>query len=164
MKILVELPKDRSILGTLRLFDDGGGEVFRCECLGKADQEAATAHGNPTRDWRLPFGDTPLGEFNVIHDAISPTEANVYSFGTAYAEARFPASSENSSIRVFDLYSTEWEHKRPGLMIHGGTLNAAFTFWNGLRPTHGCLRLSNADIDRLIGLIPMSATVIIAEV
>ncbi len=38
---------------------------------------------------------------------------------------------------------------RAGLQVHGGDPSAA----GGLRPTHGCIRLSDEDQAKLIGLV-----------
>lgn len=43
--------------------------------------------------------------------------------------------------------------ERDGILIHGGDLNPTFTSWDGLRPTHGCVRIANSNIQKLTNFV-----------
>jgi lipoprotein-anchoring transpeptidase ErfK/SrfK len=141
LKILVSLPVDRTQLGTLTVVDDQGEVlVGPFPCDGKSDNEAAIEAGNPTRNPELPFGDTPLGEYTgaLRREADSPA-----------AERSFGPPDESGAIPIVALSAQQgptqaWRaflNHRTGLAIHCGDPNGQ----GGLRPTHGCIRLSNVD-------------------
>jgi hypothetical protein len=139
-QINVSLPSDRHLTGTLTLVDDSG---FACgptlACLGKADNEMAIQHGNPTRNPLLPFGDTPLGVYNAIclvqHDANNPKL--VHEYGT-------PPSILLDEVSGDCL--TAKRSGRAGIMIHTGALNQD----GSMRPTFGCIRLVPEGMEWLI--------------
>lgn len=139
-RIKVELPPDRARCGRLTLLDARGriaaGPFRAC---GVADQLTAAAHGNPTRSPLGLYGDTPTGGYRVVH---------VFKVGdgTSY---RAPSYGDYAAIRlepVSDDAKVAATVGRTGLLIHGGASGK-----NGrLRPTNGCIRLSNADIRVLV--------------
>jgi hypothetical protein len=59
MLISVTVPKDRTKYGTVAC------GAFACRCYCKADNAAAEAAGNATRDPRKREGDTPTGTYAV---------------------------------------------------------------------------------------------------
>ena len=64
-KLIVTLPPNRDVEGTVHLEEDCAAEeplsrLRTSRCL------AAQRHGNPTRNPLLPFGDTPLGFYRVL--------------------------------------------------------------------------------------------------
>ncbi len=79
----IDLPSDRNRVGRLVLNDDSGrllsGPFPVC---GRANDFAASEHGNPNRSPRLPYGDTPTGEYRMR--GIVRTGR-----GTAYSSATF---------------------------------------------------------------------------
>lgn len=132
MTISILLPADRRHYGVL----DFGEHKFRC--LGEADYTAACAHGNEHRDPLKPFGHTPLGRWRAVlggHWGITPGPLRSY-----------------GPHRVIELHPIDGEalqaqrNGRSGEAIHGGDLAAD----GGLRPTHGCVRLSNDDQAALV--------------
>jgi hypothetical protein len=57
----------RDHCGTLRAFDDAGRLVCGpFPVAGRASDRLARLHGNPARDPRLPYGDTPCGSYGVV--------------------------------------------------------------------------------------------------
>lgn len=131
ININVALRKDRTKLGMLTI----GALTF--QCLAISDNQAAIVAGNPTHDPLKVDGDLPTGEYKclVINPGI-PT----HSYGPGKRLMLVGVAGDA-------LKSTKL---RSGLMVHGGDLNPAYTWWQGLRPTHGCLRLKDADMALLI--------------
>lgn len=139
MKIIIELPEDRTKPGSLRLVDDNGLIVSGpFEAYGKADSGAATRHGNPTRIHIHPYGDTPLGVYQSVPVRTGHnTSLNFNSFGINGGLVLIPKSGDALFAR---------NNGRTGLMIHGGVPGP-----NGkLRATNGCIRLSDADMKVLM--------------
>lgn len=64
--ILITLPKSpifRAEPGTLNVMDEAHNCVLSIPCLGKADNQHAISAGNPSRDPKKSYGDTPTGTF-----------------------------------------------------------------------------------------------------
>jgi len=137
--IVVQLPADRTQTGTLSLVADDGTTVLSgpFQTYGKADGQTAAANGNTTQNTLPPFGDTPLGTYAVPGMEVTGdgTGRSTHSYGPNGATAAIAG--------------------RQYLLIHGGDLNAA----GALRPTNGCLRLSNADMKSLINSIAVEAQI-----
>lgn len=147
--ISVELPADRSQLGTLRLLaDDGTLVAGPFQAYGKADGGTAANHGNPSRNTVLPFGDTPLGTYSVpgLEGTGDSTGRSTHSYGPNGAIRLNPTSGDASTAAGLG---------RQYLLIHGGDLNAS----GSLRPTNGCIRLSNTDMVSLINAIAVEAQI-----
>jgi hypothetical protein len=135
--INVVLPADRTKLGTYTIVDvDGNVQFGPVPCLGLADQATATAHNNPSRDPLFPFGDTPLGLYGVT---VIPASSNTHSYGPNQRLLLTPISGPC-------VVAEDPQHMRDGLLNHGGDPNPAYTFWDSLRPTFGCVRLSNDNM------------------
>lgn len=134
MKIKVTLPKTRTFPGTLTV----EGLDKEIKCLGKADQFAADKAGNKERDPAKHFGDTPLGEFKV---ELAGVGASIRSYGP------------NKRFLLLGVPGRE------GIMVHGGAPGNG----GGLRPTDGCLRVSNDDMAWLIENFKTPCTIDITE-
>lgn len=140
-KLLISLPDDRTQLGTLVVCDELG-EILAGPfvCDGKSDNAAAIAAGNPDRDPTKPYGDTPLGEYIGRLEYVEASPANRRSFGPPDESGKIPIVA----LEPIEGISQAWRaylNGRRGLAIHCGDPNGE----GGLRPTHGCVRLSNAD-------------------
>lgn len=147
--IVVQLPADRTQTGTLSLVaDDGTTVVGPFKTYGKADGGTATANNNPTRSSLLPFGDTPLGTYSVpgLEVTGDGTGRSTHSYGPNGAIRLNPTEGDAQTAAI---------DGRLYLLIHGGDLNAA----GALRPTNGCLRLSNDDMKSLINAIAVEAQI-----
>lgn len=131
MKLWSQLPKDRFRPGRFWLTDDAGTVVFGpVPCRGEADNSGAVAHGNPIEDPTKAYGDHPAGSYRVLEVFWDPQP--VHSYGPAFLKLE-PTGGEAFTARV---------NGRSGIGIHGGDPGP-----NGeLRPTFGCLRLSNENI------------------
>ena len=142
-RLIIQLPADRTGFGTLRLIGNGGSTVagpFRA--LGRADRKTAAAKGNPTGDPLKPYGDTPCGTFNLIDivQTAEGTRIDVSKYGRHGAIRLRPA--EGQAARA-------GRAGRTGLMIHGGEASPG----GDLRPTNGCVRLSDDDMRLLLEAI-----------
>ena len=142
--IVVKLPADRTQPGTLTLTLDGGAQ-FTWPCLGKADNLAAADHNNASRDPTLPYGDTPLGIYDVTRaDTPSPPR---HDMGTTVIWLDRPIAGDAV---------TAAHNGRTGLAIHAGRGN------DRLVPTNGCVRMLDKDIDALFALATAYNSVTIA--
>ncbi len=152
LHLIALLPVDRSQQGTLQVWSDGS-LVASFPCLGKADDAMARQKGNPKRERRRPFGDTPLGTWTV-RVGIRKREVDVY--GPEMVLMLWPTGGE-----AMQAYAAP--NRRNGIWIHGGDPNAA----GGLRPTYGCLRVSNktmAELHKLIARFGFPVTLETKEV
>jgi hypothetical protein len=145
--ISVSLPADRTKLGTLQLLaDDGTLIAGPYSAYGKADGQTASLQGNPSRSSFLPFGDTPAGTYAVpgLEATGDGTTRSSHSYGPNGAIRLNPTGGDASTAAIVGrLY----------LLIHGGDLNGS----GQLRPTNGCIRLSNADMLSLLNAISVEA-------
>lgn len=140
MNLLIRLPHDRTKLGTIQMLTQDGTILVSAECLGKSDNAFAAAQGNPTRDPKKRGGDLPYGSYKCdatrFHEHVS--EGDEHSYGP-HGYIRLTPTAGDALIAAS-------EGKRSGLLIHGGALNPAYTATRGLRPTHGCLRVTDETI------------------
>lgn len=139
--IAVDLPSDRTRAGLLALRDSNGKLLAGpWRVLGKADGQTAKANNNPNRSRVLPYGDTPTGRYNV-------TGAFKVGDGTTYSKKSYGI---HGALRLDPVSGEAKQAKdighRTGLLIHSGDLGTQ----NRLRPTNGCLRLSNDDMKALL--------------
>lgn len=146
LRIQIRLPEDRKKAGNLSLFVDGQLMAGPFNAVGKADGNTATARGNPERARLLQFGDTPLGGYAV--GALLATGPE-----TPYGERSY---GPNGAVRLVPTSGEALEASqiggRSGLLIHGGDLNAKGL----LRPTNGCVRISNTDMQELMVAIRLN--------
>jgi hypothetical protein len=148
-RIAVELPSDRTKCGRLILYSSAGkivaGPFLAC---GVADLKSAKKHSNETRSSILPYGDTPTGGYGVIgvFRVGDNTKYNAKSYGD-YAAIRLQPTTGDARLAS--------EAGRTGFLIHGGDMGAKYR----LRPTNGCIRLSNPDMKKLVDeIIVLAAT------
>ncbi|HEV2687303.1 MAG TPA: L,D-transpeptidase [Bryobacteraceae bacterium] len=142
MRIQVALHKDRTVPGSFQVLADADSTVLfgPVPCLGKADNQDAAQHQNPTRDPKRPFGDTPTGGYNVAAIVSHQGETDLHTYGAFPSLLLDPQSGDALTAK---------QNGREGIMIHGGAPSAT----GGLRPTHGCIRLSEASQQGLTGLV-----------
>lgn len=148
MRIVSRLPLNRWLPGTLWVEDqDGKVVVGPYACRGKADQQAATAHGNPTRAPWLPYGDHPAGGYRVVlvqHDKPTPQ-----TFGPFFILLD-PITGDALRGK---------QNGRQGIAIHGGDPTPD----GGLRATKGCLRITNEAVTFLAALVSEPGTIYVCE-
>jgi len=137
--IVVRLPRNRDVSGRLFVYDRKGLELVSFEVLGRGSK-------GPGDTSLKKDGNTPTGSYDAstIVDTGSWNEKSYGRFGAI----RLKPLGGNALVAA-EVFG------RDGLLIHGGELGAA-GYWRGegsLRATHGCLRLRNNDIRRLIGTI-----------
>lgn len=139
MKLFCSLPKNRLLPGVFTattLMQEREVTIFTAKCLGRADTFLAERSNNPSRNPLLPGGDTPCGEYTC---ALADVGNNLRSYGPFERIAITPVAGPALQAKLAG---------RTGLMIHGGAPGTG----GGLRPTEGCIRLSNSDMQKLIEL------------
>jgi hypothetical protein len=147
-RIEIDLPQGRSAAGTLTLRSSSGAVVFGpVSAGGVSDNAAAVANGNPQRSTILPFGDTPTGAYSI--EKTVPTGPGTSRSASSYGQNGGIVLVPTSGDALLASRAG-----RTGLMIHGGAPSAS----GGLRPTHGCVRLSDRDMGGLMA----SVTVLMA--
>jgi hypothetical protein len=142
-RVVVEVPSDRTKIGTIRLLADNGILIVGpFSVFAKADNRTASRNGNPSRNPLFPFGDTPTGRYRVPGlEATGPnTSRNAHSYGPHGAIRLDPTEGDAAVAKGLG---------REYLLIHGGDPNTAGL----LRPTNGCIRLSNDDMRTLVAAI-----------
>lgn len=143
MKINICVSKNRNVLGKLQVLD-GDKILLECECLARADDPRAIAAGNPHREQLRRNGDTPTGRYLAT---VGPAPSQPRrSYGTSPVVHLAPVSGNA-------FLASQPPVARSGLAIHGGDLNPALTFWHGLRPTEGCVRVPPEAHSRLAELL-----------
>lgn len=155
MKILVALPDNRFGLGQWSLLDDD--EIVQLgpyAADGKADNAMAAAKGNPTRDPKKQFGDTPLGEYEGKLSFVPDTPENRRAYGLPDDSKSIPVIhlkpiSGDGLTRQQNEDKAAGHHVEMGLLIHAGPPNAQ----NQLRSTHGCLRVWGKDFSLVVPVI-----------
>lgn len=146
-EIKVILPHDRRKVGEVRLYSDEGELVIGpIPVLGRADQNTATSHGNPSRNPLEQFGDTPTGSYNIANIFNSAEGSRLGD--TRSASGRLSYGREG--VFLLDPHSgparvAEASGGRKHLMLHSGDLSSA----GELRPTAGCLRVAPGMITAL---------------
>lgn len=137
LAITVRLHKDRYRLGEAAL-----GAVNICPCLGISDNSQAIAHGNPSRNPLLPYGDTPTGVYTGT--VIPPGDVDGY--GEYRRIFLTPVSGDG-------VLAEQAPGMRAGLLVHGGELNPLYTWWDGLRPTYGCVRVPDDGMKAIMEVV-----------
>ena len=139
------LPVDRQGWGDLALIGDDGTVLFGpWPYRGKADNQAAIVHGNPTRDPLRPFGDHCAGTYRITEVVkIDP------------ADTLHHAEFGPYKLRLDPIGGDALQAKRNGrtdLELHGGAPGQPGTL-NELRATYGCGRTQNDTITHIAGLL-----------
>ena len=155
MNILVQLKRNRDVLGALSLVTDGGRVLLKdIPCLGQADAKSAAAKGNPERDPLKVYGATPTGKYNC------------YLSEPRSADAQYIRTYGPHGVIALDPFDgaalTAKRNGRFGLLIHGGDPSGIpwiKRVWKGLRPTFGCVRVANDDMAKLLAAIAKQRSV-----
>ena len=145
MRVEGRLPADRSRWGDLSVLGDDGTVLFGPRPYrGKADSQAATAHGNPTRDPLQPFGDHPSGTYLVTEVvAIDPGDAGQYRKFGPYKLRLDPVAGDALQAA---------RNGRTDLLLHGGAPGTPGTA-NELRASNGCGRTADETIAGIAALV-----------
>lgn len=130
-KINVLLHADRFMPGRLRYYSAGQQLIFACDCLARSAGILDKLTGAVRRDPLQYRGDTPTGIYALTF--ISRLARPPRGIGGLWIGLD-PVSGQ--ALRAEQL-------GRKGLGIHAGRGNGA------LRPTHGCIRLRDADMQAL---------------
>ena len=119
----VVLPINRDYKGTLTLYDGNGEYLMRTECLGQSASNA---------DPSIVNGNTPTGE--CLGELIGPVDESLHG---SYGPYKFIGLTPVSG----DIFRYD---NRSEFMIHGGSPEADSSKTQyPLRPTNGCIRVSN---------------------
>ena len=136
-KLVIVPPAGRATVGRgVLLGERGQAEVlgpFRV--LGTASESAASRNGNPGRDWRKPFGDTPTGSY-LVAGALPPSAKRR---GLVGALILAPASG--NAVAALAAGRTRF-------LLHGGALED-----DCLRATYGGLRIADQDLAVLVRVL-----------
>ncbi|MET1174540.1 L,D-transpeptidase [Paenibacillus amylolyticus] len=144
--IVAKFPSNRETQGTLEVLNSMNKPIFGpVPALGRGTNDKET-NGDNHNNWKLINADTPTGEYETSIDAANP---DVSTYGPYKLVRLDPAISGDAKIAQ-DL-------GRKGFLIHGGDLetNTSRT-WYPLRPTLGCIRISNENQQKLIEAIEAS--------
>lgn len=129
------LPKNRDLMGHLRVEIDGF-PVDEFRVLGRGSR-------GPGETSMLSRGNTPTGSYQG--DQLVDTEDWPQSSYGPWGAVRLQPSSGDAILAE--------QFGRRGLLIHGGSPGTKGPWAGSLKPTHGCLRLSNEDMRKLRGWI-----------
>jgi hypothetical protein len=146
VRIEITFSQDRISVGQLQVFNDAGAPALGpVDCLGRADAQDAKLHGNPERNSTLPFGDTPVGKYSLVRlVSHSGSESDSHTYGDYPSLLLDPISGDALKAK---------KNGRFGLMIHGGAPSGTAK----LRPTHGCVRVSEDNQRDLVAVVVQSA-------
>ena len=141
-KIVVTFPADRVLGGELQLLDPAGKRLAGpFPVCGRVDDRQAELHHNSSRNPLLPFGDIPLGEYQVTQVVESGP-------GTSWDSAEFGSGGIVLLLPIGGDAALAEANGRFGFFIHGGNSLRG----GALRPTEdGSLRLLNSDQRKLVG-------------
>ena len=142
--VRITLPQDRTEYARIVAFSTEGEILGSWIGLAKADPTAATMANNPTCDWKLRFGETPTGEYELAEIRQPKDTAEISALGAGRYLVLNPLSG-NAAIAE--------AHGRTTLLIHGG--NA--------QPTDGSIRLPDRALAELVSLITNQLRVSIKE-
>jgi hypothetical protein len=143
-KLVILVPEGRRFCGrVLLLCNDGKTRLGPLRVLATASGWAARRHNNGARDWRRPYGHPPTGSYVIggsLPPGIAPRARRVHRFGGLGALVLTPVGGDaldasGAGRRLF--------------LVHGGPTDQK----GRLRPTFGGFRLSDRDLNRLLGAI-----------
>src|SRR6185437_6749517 len=139
-KLVIVVPVARRREGRAVLLGDDGRTILApFPVLAIADARAAARHGNPGRDRRRPYGDTPSGSY-VVAGALPPAAGRrARRAGGAMPGALVLAPSGGEALEALRAGRTRY-------LVHGGPRDAG----GRLRPTFGGVRVSDADLAALL--------------
>lgn len=141
MKLYSLLPPNRFEAGEFWVEDADGQRIYGpVRCRGEADNSAAAKAGNPDEDPARPYGDHPTGLYRVTDVVeIDQRTKQAATYGPFF-------------IRLNPVAGQAWEARlagRSGFGAHGGKLHED----GRLRETFGCLRLDDAAIKDVAGMV-----------
>lgn len=124
--IRITFTSDRSQLGTMKLYNAAGTTQMSVSCLGKS----AYGYNMYTTN-----GDTPTGEYTgYLYGPASPT--------SSYGPYKVVAMTGISGVIKTS--------GRSGIWIHGGDSASSGSSTYPLRPTYGCVRITNAHQNTMV--------------
>lgn len=167
MIITATLPIDRTKLGSILVKDKFNQSVLSTDCLGLSDEAFAASFNNPDKNPFKMGGNTPYGSYKGIIELFkNPTEQDIHSYGPD-GLIHLNAISGDAAIACGPFNKQTGLGGRSGICLHGGVLNLLYTQWKSLRPTHGCIRVTNEillsiftvakldnDVDIICNVIP----------
>lgn len=147
--VKINLPANRNNTGTLTLIDATTGLTLfgPVSVLGRASRNTAAAHSNPGADPLKKFGDTPTGAYNVnnIVKNCAGTTRPVLQYGESGSIVLDPSAGHALTAK---------KNGRTGILIHAGRhANSSVVAPNALKPTNGCIRMRDWDLNLLIDTI-----------
>lgn len=145
LTIRFRFPANRDQLGGFELINADGDVLLRGRALGRSDNANAKRAGNPERDPLKRYGDIPRGHYSAL--VVEPGAA-ARTYGPYKRLLLIPKGGPALDAA---------KNGRQGLMVHGGPLNPKYYWWEGLRPTQGCIRVSDEDMAQLLGVIGANA-------
>lgn len=144
LRLIADLPRDRTREGKLAIFDAGGEIVAGpWRCRGKADSAAAASVGNPSRDSTKRYGDHPYGRYLIVRAV--PVGDAVYG---SHFLALDPVDADAGTPELDGDAARAEANGRSGIGIHAGRTPAPGAV---LTATHGCLRVLE---DALASIVP----------
>lgn len=151
--IRIKLPADRTKTGTLTLESPVTGLPLYgpVPVLGRAARNIARKYKNPTANPLLPYGDTPTGTYAMtnIQKNGAGTSRPVVQYGENGSLVLEPESGDALAAK---------NNHRIGLLIHAGRhANSSVTTPSALKPTSGCIRMLDWDLQQLIAQIKANA-------
>lgn len=158
-EIRVHLYKDRTRLGSLAVMNvENGLTVFKCDALGYADKKTAEKVGNQNLDPLHIDGNTPTGTYSGIPLAFAKNDYRILKFGPGWISL----SPKSGDAKIAE------KNGRAGIKLHAGPpsmLAWIVKYWHGLRPTNGCIRVSNPDLVSILSILGnLTVDVIVEEV
>jgi hypothetical protein len=144
LSLLARVAKNRDVLGTIEAWDQDTGEVLldRAPALARSDSAKAASVGNSSRDPLKRYGDLPTGLYRAI---VAEPGVPARTYGTSKRLLLVPQKGQAKKAAE--------EYGRSSLMVHAGALNPAYKRWAGLRPTYGCLRVSEETMAAILKLL-----------
>lgn len=137
--IIVNLPVNRDFKGTLKVYNGNGDLVYHpVPVLGRGSNDALNNYNHANQLMRN--ADTPTGvaKTRIIPEGLSPS-----TYGRSKRVHLYQGISGN--------FLEAEKRGRSEILIHGGeTTPPKGLAWYPLRPTYGCLRLSEIDMKNLI--------------
>lgn len=127
--IEVLLPKNRNNFGTITLYDADGSVVRSTYCLGLSQYDN-DGKGDPL----ITFGNTPTGTYDAVLGW--PRKPSNYSYGPY------------KNIILTGVSGQIIQSKRSDILIHGGDPSPKNYSTYPLRPTNGCVRITNSDMNK----------------
>lgn len=136
--IVANLGKNRNVPGTLKVYDKTGKLVLKpVQALGRGTNHPLNDNDHTQQLKRN--ADTPSG---VAKCRVIGAGGSVKSFGK-HDRVHLYEGLEGNFLKAQQAGRSE-------ILIHGGTNPTQGQPWSPLRPTHGCIRLSEVDMNKLI--------------